>query len=314
MRSKSRFVIAAAVVVTTIMLTHSCFRQEGGKGGVPKIDRAQLCRDGGATVNEATNECECSTGLIWNGVRCDVDRSVLESRKQNPSSGGPAETDAATGPAQDEPVPQQADEAAVEVTAEIMRRMKPAPAKPESEPATAPATAPEDVAGDSSWIPQLIRACRIAGGDWLQRHKYCHCPDGKVLMGRRCRLTYGRMTDDVCLRAVNKGVWKGGICECPRGKVFSPGRGGCVEKFTGDSVIMRRICENTVNQGKWIQRLERCRCPDGHILVGETCVLKTYLRSEDVCESFENGGTWNAATKRCACPAGKSWINQSCSE
>lgn len=313
MRSKSRFIIAGAVVVATILLTHSCFRPEAGsKSGVPKIDRAQLCRDGGATVNEISNECECSAGLAWNGVRCEVDGSVIVNQAQTVSSGSIETTETTASTADSNPAQQPVDEAAVEVTAEIMRRMKPSPEKGASEPAEFTKAGP--AAGERSWIPQLIRACRIAGGAWLERHQYCHCPDGKVLMGRRCRLTYGRMTDDVCLRAVNKGVWRGGICECPNGKVFSPGRGGCVEKFTGDSVIMRRICENTVNQGKWIQRLERCRCPDGHIMVGETCVLKTHLRSADVCESSENGGTWNAASKLCNCPAGKSWINQSCSE
>lgn len=311
MRSKSRYLLTVASVIATIVLTHSCFRQDGRRGGgVPKIDRAQLCLDGGATVDEKTNECVCAAGLVWTGVRCDVDRSILGQQESSVRSVKDEPQKVPDPPPSAAPAVKEsqasAEEPSVEVTDKIMRRTKPAKPQTQAEERSTASQEPQ-------WMSSLIRACRIAGGSWLARHKYCHCPDGKVLMGRRCRLTGGRMTDDVCLRAVNKGKWKGGICECPKGLVFSPGRGGCVEPFAGDDVIMRRICENTVNQGKWIQRHGRCRCPDDHILVDETCVRKTYLRSEDICESFENGGTWNSAAKRCSCPAGKTWINQSCS-
>lgn len=301
MNASARFIFAAVGVVITILMTHSCFRQNlTGPGGVPKIDRAQLCSDGGANVNEQTNECECPAGLVWNGVRCDIGVSALVMAEEIPA---PVVEPVVTTPPSAEQsanVPEVKAELAVpESTAEV-------------EKDTSVQDPVEKVEASLSWIPQLIRACRIAGGSYLAAQQYCHCPDGKVLMGRRCRLTDGRMTDDICLRAINKGRWQGGVCSCPEGKVFSPGRGGCVEPFTGDSTILRRICENTVNQGKWNERQHLCMCPAGKVLFGETCVPKTNLRSADICESRQNRGAWDSHARACRCPEGQIWFNQSC--
>lgn len=280
MKFSLRTIVTVMITFAAVAIAQSCFRQNSEKkDALPKIDRAQLCRDGGAAVNEVTNECSCATGLVWNGVRCDVVHSSAPVT--------PAETPVAKVPAP-----------------------APAPVIVETKPQPIPASGGSSPVPD--WLPELIRACRIGNGSWLKNHQYCHCPDGKVLMGRRCRPMSGRMMNDVCQRAVKKGEWMNGVCVCPAGQSFSPGLGGCVDAPVSDKTILRRICGSSMNQGRWNEKTSSCTCPAGKMLVDETCVSKSKLTSATVCTSPVNGGEWEPSTKSCSCPDGKIWINQAC--
>lgn len=283
MKMKIRTFPMVLIVGAAVVLVHSCFRQKSDKKDeLPKIDRAQLCRDGGAAVNESTNECICTTGMIWNGVRCEAVPV-------------PPESELASGDTPVEKIPSKPV---------VIEKIPQSPAPTEKNGKTA---APD-------WLPELKRACRIGNGSFLKSNQYCHCPNGKVLMGRRCFPMNGRMLDDVCLRAVKKGTWTNGVCKCPAGQTFSPGLGGCVDAPVTDKTILRRICSNSMNDGRWNEKSSTCTCPVGKVLIDETCVSKSKLTSATVCTSQSNAGTWDPARKVCNCPNSKIWVNQSCLE
>jgi hypothetical protein len=292
MNLKMKSLVLVVTLSATVALAHSCFKQKlDTKDELPKIDRAQLCQDGGASIDAATNECICSGGTTWNGVRCDVVAKDDASNLTEPEG-------------IDTPVAEIEQPKAVEVVSTTIP--SPEPVKPaEAEPVKAEESSPD-------FLALVHRACRIGNGVWLKKFEYCHCPDGKVLMGRRCRPMNGRMIDDVCLRAVNKGTWKDGICTCAEGEVFSAGRGGCVKSAMTDKTILRRICENSMNNGRWNDVVGECSCPVGKMMIGETCENKSKMTSAEVCESPGISGKWDATEKTCDCPEKKIWANQTC--
>ena len=281
MNLKMKSLVLVLSLVATVALAHSCFKQKlDTNDDLPKIDRAQLCQDGVASVDVTTNECICSGGTTWNGVRCDVNVADEARKLVEPSV-----TETPT------PIPE------------------PIPGVPAK---TVEETIPKIEASSADFLALVHRACRIGNGTWLKKFEYCHCPDGKVLMGRRCRPMNGRMMDDVCLRAVNKGTWINGVCECAEGEVFSSGRGGCVKTLLTDKIILRRICENSMNNGRWNETAGECSCPAGKMMIGETCENKSKMSSSDICESPAIAGKWNSARKSCDCREQKIWANQSC--
>jgi len=278
------------VVVVTVALAHSCFKQKlDPNTDLPKIDRAQLCLDGGAAIDTSTNECICRGGTIWNGVRCDV--VAQEAAPFEPTVAPP------------QPVVNEEPTVAETEAASVLEGTSIEPTEPELKEARS---------SHSEFLALVQRACRIGNGTWLKNHDYCHCPNGQVLMGRRCRPMNGRMMNDVCLRAVNKGTWNDGICGCSEGEVFSPARGGCMKTPLTDKTLLRYVCENSMNQGYWDEVLGYCTCPKGKLMIGETCESKSRMSSASVCESSVYGGKWNSKDKRCECPNSKIWANQSC--
>lgn len=245
------------------------------------VDRARLCTDGGATLDQASNECVCTEGQSWSGIRCEA-----------PAVATTPVVEAAVPPSSQDPEPEDASSAVA------------------ADPAPDPAPAP--LAADADFASRLKNACKRAKGTWLENDLYCHCDSDKVLVARRCRTLTGNVTDDACLRAVNKGKWKQGVCSCEPGLVFSPSRGGCVAKFTGNTAVLRRVCESSLNNGKWDAMGDRCRCPEGRVWAGELCQVQQRLSSKTVCESGTNRGTWQNYIKQCACPTGFFWIDQAC--
>ena len=293
MNLKMKSLVLVLTVAATVALAHSCFKQKlDTNDDLPKIDRAQLCQDGGASIDTTSNECICSGGTTWNGVRCDVAETSEASHLAEPAT---VDTPA---PADAEPEHSKSPEVAPTPLPEAAKSLDVEPTKVEE--------------SSAEFLGLVRRACRIGNGTWLKKFEYCHCPDGKVLMGRRCRPMEGRMIDDVCLRAVKKGTWKDGVCACAEGEVFSAGRGGCVKTQLTDKTVLRRICENSMNRGRWNDAAAECSCPAGKMMIGETCENKSKMTSPEVCESPANRGKWNPAGKSCDCPDQKIWANQTC--
>lgn len=276
-------------LVAGLLLMSGCKdepRYVAGAAG-PSADQQKMCEGGGAMFEAATNECVCGAGERWNGLRCEATAAAslpsgLPPTGINPepetSEGAAGPTDAAAGPSE-------------------------ATAEGGSEGTSTPAI---DV------TERLAAACKRARGTWLEKDGYCHCPKDQVLVARRCRTLAGNVTDDACLRSVSKGRWQAGTCACDPGLVFSPGRGGCVPRFAGDVAVLRRVCESSLNLGKWDAQGERCRCPVGRVWHDELCQVQQKLSSKSVCESDFNRGQWQAAAKRCTCPGGQVWHNQTC--
>jgi hypothetical protein len=221
----------------------------------------------------------CPAGQTFTGVRCEKPAGGATLPEGLPPKDPEADAEATAAPP---PPPPVEDTGAVATTPDVATRLK--------------------------------TDCKRARGTWLEKDQYCHCPNDKVLVARRCRTLNGDVTDDACLRAPSKGKWKKGVCACEPGLVFSPARGGCVAKFTGDVAVMRRVCESSLNNGKWDAMNERCACPTGRVWVDELCQVQSRLRSKVVCESAANKGAWNADAKTCACPAGHTWLDQTCTK
>lgn len=285
--------LSLVALVAGLLLMFACKdepRYVAGAAG-PSADRQRLCEGGGASFDGATNECVCAAGQKWNGIRCDATPAVAATPSL-PMGIAPTGIDPHTDDEEDEA---PADSANAEAASDT--------AKAPADAATPPAV---DVA------ERLAVACKRARGTWLAKDSYCHCPKDQVLVGRRCRTLKGNVTDDACLRSVSKGRWKGGDCRCEDGLVFSPSRGGCVPKFTGDVAVLRRVCESSLNLGKWDAQGSRCLCPAGRVWDDELCQVQQRLSSRAVCESDFNRGQWQADAKRCTCPAGFVWHNQAC--
>ena len=262
----------------------ACTDDPPAKSGGDKAaaDAASLCKQGGATLNAATNECLCPEAQTWNGTGCVA-------------VGTP--TAAAEG------VPPGANDGAEKsIAAESTPALMPAPA---AAPVPAPAT---KAAADE----RLVKVCALAHARWLADDGYCLCPDRKVLVGSTCRKLAGRMIDDVCLRAVHKGTWHDGGCDCPGETVFNVARGGCVPPVLADQSTLKASCESTLNNGRWEASNVRCLCPKGRVWVDELCQVQQLLASQDICEGAFNKGKWDLAKKRCLCPGGSVWLNQAC--
>jgi hypothetical protein len=255
------------------------------------VDKDKLCALGGAHYDAASNECACDGGRAWDGARCGP-----------PAVGQPAAA---------EPVLPTEATAAQPASAPAAEE---SPAVPSAEPMPEPTEPPAKLETPSAGTRKALHAaCRRANGHWVEKDGYCYCPRAEVLVGQHCYRLPGRVTDDACLRAVRKGRWNAGVCECAPGLVFSPARGGCVEPYAGhDVTVLRRICESSLNYGKWDQRNARCLCPEGRIIIGEVCMAQSSESSAAVCESPYNRGRWSPAAKACACPRGRLWIDQTC--
>ena len=151
----------------------------------------------------------------------------------------------------------------------------------------------------------------------MAAEQFCQCPENKVLVGQKCALLRGVVTDDACMRAVRPGRWAKGDCKCSASEVFVPQRGGCV---TPDPVATNNLatktgqftCESSLSNGKWDLAKSRCQCPSGRIWLGGLCALQSRLSSAVICESGFNSGTWDTSHKRCHCQNGQMWLNQSC--
>jgi hypothetical protein len=261
------------------MLIQGCNKDEPPRASTEAVDHSKLCKDGGATLNAATNECVCSTAQRWNGIRCEA----AEAAVTTPAAG------AASPPA-----------------TMALETPHDAPSGPPEPPTTAAVSTDESNA-------KLAAACKRADGDWNEKESFCLCPEGKVLVGARCRTMRGRMTEEICRFAVYKGSWEKKVCECKDGLVFAAERGGCVPPYKGDDgTILRRECENTLNRGRWEAAASRCSCPNGRIWFEEQCQPVHGLSSHDVCESAYYRGKWDDDRKRCKCPDGQVWLDQTC--
>ena len=283
----------AALLGALILLVFSCHRNFSGAAGTNAVDRAWLCKNGGGMLSQAAQECLCPINQRWNGSRCE----------KAPPSPAAAKAAAVTLPPQPDQIVQLPSTAASESAGRAT---------------TGPVAAPPNVASGKTTPAKvdanpLRRACHLAKAYWDEADQYCHCPDHRVLIGSHCYLLGGRVTDDACRRSVHKGRWRHGVCTCPAGLVFSPARGGCVKQLPETAtVVLKRVCESSLNLGKWDGALSRCQCPPGRIWQGELCQERGTLSSRTICESDYYHGKWNAERKTCACRAGSVWYDQSC--
>lgn len=246
--------------------------------------RTKFCKDGGAEFNAETNECVCPYAAHWTGARC-------EAKGDTPAAPQP--------------------EAAAPAVASV------APMEPKEVEEPQPEPAPVAEAQPAPSGDQALRAvCKRAKAHWVEDGAYCLCPRGQELVGRSCRDVGGRVTDDMCQRALYRGKWKKGDCRCGPDQVFVPARGGCVARLapteTPNVTLLRRVCESSLNHGKWDAAAARCNCPPGRIWHDEICQTQSKLTSRVVCESSFNQGTWDKSAKTCACKPGYFWINQRC--
>jgi hypothetical protein len=317
-----RNVIAFAVTLALLALSSTQCRNEPATSasGSAGIDRSRLCKDGGADLDERTNACVCPDAAKWDGFKC------VAAGGDQPSAASMTDAENANAPATERDLEAKAAKEAKALADKLSEGATPLPAADKD-------VADSDVAKDdgksvtadaktSGGAGAVAAACRRARGVWLEKEAYCHCPDGKVLVGSTCRTLPGVVTDDACTRAVHKGRWVKGHCLCGEGQVFSPSRGGCVAPLTGESATMgRRVCESSMNRGRWDARGVRCDCPEGRIWIGEACEVKGNLTSREICESDYQGGKWDPTRRRCACPARRSpdgsggmqmWIDQAC--
>jgi hypothetical protein len=175
------------------------------------------------------------------------------------------------------------------------------------EPSVTPAPEPE-----APPMPWLAAACRKAKAHFDAKDSYCHCSGGDVLINTTCRSFAGQVNQLACGNAHFPGHWLKGHCDCADGKDFIPGRGGCVARQAMSQTTSRRICESSVNRGKWDAARVRCDCGQGRVWSGAVCELQASRPSREVCESGYNGGRWDKDKKRCDCPAGRIWLDQSC--
>ena len=282
MRNARSWLVVLGLWSALALSLADCTDDPPAKSGGDKAaaDAAGLCKQGGATLNAATNECLCPEAQTWNGTGCVA---VV----------APAAAAAA------EAVPAGANAVAEKSIA----------AAPTLPPMPAPAAAP---AAKGATDERLVQVCAQAHARWLVDDAYCLCPDRKVLVGSTCRKLAGRMIDDVCLRAVHKGTWHDGGCDCPGETVFNVARGGCVAPVLADQSTLKASCESSLNNGRWEASNVRCLCPKGRVWVDELCQVQQLLASQDICEGAFNKGKWDLAKKRCLCPGGSVWLNQAC--
>lgn len=304
----------------------------------PLVTASALCDQAGGSLDPVKNECVCPAGFSWSGTQClsrdgrvastgSSDRAALRLTEAEATATNTA-TELGNTPsdvAVDLPVakassdPAHADESDSHASSTISSM----PKTPKPQPvAINPAVhAPVSQDGEPRRKPKAIdknasktqRRCLTAGGEWLAKDGYCLCAKGRVLVGEVCLEMSGQMTRSVCERAAFPGFWRGRQCHCPKvGYVFSPNRGGCVAMRLLSRATERRICESSLNRGRWQETQNTCSCPQGKIWLAEACLLQADLSSEQVCESDFNHGRWNAAGKYCQCPRGKLWFNQAC--
>lgn len=270
--------LAMACLLLAVM---ACKDEPGSGSQTEAVDRSQLCRDGGAALNAATNECVCGSQQVWNGIRCEGQAG----------SGG------------------QATASAVSHAAPIT--LPPTP----SEPGLAldgQGTASHASAATAAGAAEVGHACKAAGAEWVEGEGYCRCSEGRVLVGKACRPLDGRVTAEVCRQAVHRGQWVDGACECRDGYIFAPSRGGCRRPYRGHGSVLAWECESSVNKGTWDGKRGRCQCPGRRVWKDELCQLQQMLASQEVCESEYNDGNWDKEHKRCNCPYHQVWLNQSC--
>jgi hypothetical protein len=162
----------------------------------------------------------------------------------------------------------------------------------------------------------IRQICKAARAEWMAHDASCKCPNGRVLVGKKCEKFKGKLTAVECQSAIYRGKWRQGSCLCDSGKEFSLSRGGCVpgrEKAkTAAIAMLRRSCENSRNLGAWDSRRDRCQCPLGRIWQDEQCVAQSSMTSRQVCTSDFNRGRWDTGRKRCECPGGAIWLDQRC--
>jgi len=259
---------------------------------------AGACNEGGASYDIASGQCVCDSKGVWNGSHCE---------------------DAKSAPPKAEPKDEKINSDGTHESAGIDLSEKSEPSeKSETPDATtkdaASAAATALAKSSNSDRKALAKRCHRARGKWLAKENFCDCPYGKVLIGGICHKLPGHVTDDVCLRALHKGRWQHGRCECSDDLVFAPGRGGCVAPLVAQSgKVARLTCESTLNNGHWDRMGGTCTCPAGKIWINELCQIKQQFNSREICESSYNKGHWDFSTKLCQCPSDKLWINQACS-
>lgn len=265
-----------------VYLLTACHSDPASKSGLAGsgVDRARICAEGGGTLAASSNECSCPDAQKWNGSRCEASAVAANL---------PAETKAVEKPTI---VPPH-----VELTesTETTEHAEPEPA------------AEEPVRGKD-----LRAVCVGAGAHFDGKNRYCHCPGGDVLIGATCRSFAGQVNEMACKGVQHPGHWFKSHCDCAPGKEFIPGRGGCVSKSPMSQTTRRRICESSINRGKWDVRTIRCDCGPGRVWNDALCDEQASIPSRDVCESDFNLGSWDKEKKRCNCPQGRIWVDQSC--
>ena len=277
MRNLRCWLVVLCLWSTLVVLLPACTDDPAAKDAsdAAAVDRAGLCKQGGATFNAANNECLCPESQAWNGTGCGGVAALTAVHEELPAVAKDGAIDSAHPP-----VP-PANET-----------ITPVSEKPSNE--------------------RLKAVCEKAQARWLPDDGYCACPDRKVLIGSTCRKLAGRMIDDVCLRALNKGSWLNGGCDCPGETVFNAARGGCVLPVLSDQSTLKLSCESSLNNGHWESSNVRCLCPKGRVWVDELCQVQQLLASQDICQGAFNKGKWDLKKKRCRCPGGTLWFNQAC--
>lgn len=299
-----------------------------------------LCDQAGGFLDPVKNECVCPAGFNWSGTQCltpdgksapikDSADKQLQLVDQQPIG---SDTQASLREQQNnnslkvasaQVVNDESTTIALEAakdSADLSNPSSPKPVPVAINPVGNTDDLPDEETTNepSSFETGRIRTtvqknCSAAGGEWLAKDGFCLCPKGRVLVGEICLEMTGELTRSVCERAASPGVWRDRQCRCRQvGFVFSPNRGGCVAMRLLSRATERRICESSLNRGKWQESHGSCICPRGKIWLAESCLSQADLSSEKVCESDVNHGRWDPEGKYCECPRGKLWINQSC--
>jgi hypothetical protein len=282
---------------------------------------AALCAQAGGTLDPKRNECVCEAGYAWSGAMCEAAAASGQGDAPHGSSDADVVSPANLPPGPP-PVPDNAATVDGGQEAEPPPPPSPPPLPPPPPPRSTPAepeAAPESEAAkhplDDAIETRVRRDCAAAKGQWIAKDSYCHCPQGRVLVGRVCADADLGLTRSLCERAARPGKWRKGVCACSDpASVFSPGRGGCVPMRLVSEATQRRMCESLVSRGKWDARDGRCVCPAGRLWASELCLRQEDLSSERVCESDFNQGRWDGRGKRCDCPRGKLWLDQACKD
>lgn len=326
-----RFSVLSLAIIAALAACHD----DEPKKSAAKTSAA-ICVEGGALLLAATNECSCPETQRWNGTRCEGGTALVGNSKGTAAAeaaraaahaeasaprhdkdlsvkspvavaGMPTDKDTGVKPAVDAAAPH----AAPELAAALPKAVQNAVAA-EGDAASGAKVTPNPDKQPASRGGNLGEACKAAGAHFDAKDNYCHCPGGDVLIGSTCRSFAGQVNELACTGVQRPGHWFKGRCDCVEGKDFIPGRGGCVARRSTLAVTARRICESSINRGKWDAHRGRCDCGSDRVWSAALCQVSAAIPSREVCESGSNLGKWDKDRRRCDCPGGRVWIDQSC--
>ena len=233
--------ILKLALIASMTWTAAC--EEESRPNAPQAVKNQQkqCSDKGGTYLIEQSKCVCPEGQTWDEGRCTVATDRSQSLAKIPAE-GPANC-AASGGQWDQAgqrcICYQGDgkEEIPCPTVELSGAGADAADSPRGGPAAqgedmcaGAGSGKEKACGGTEWA-KVQKACETAGGRWVANQSYCSCSGRKVLFGQRCRyLLVRHLNRKLCENNVLPGRWFQGSCRCSGGQIFSPARGGCVQK------------------------------------------------------------------------------------